>query len=367
MTDAAERACRATPGYSQRPRLRTRRCTGLSQQPANTGPVPTPHPTPGAASPSSPSPASRSEPAAAPEARQAAMLSSQNSVEDASTKSVVANVAALAASVKPFAEILGLVGLVSVPVAAIRILAVSNWDRSVALAILTNSSVGDLAIALVLLSFPTVLYIAAMILAMEIASADPPKRASMSAVLLLVFLIASLAAPGWVELAAGIPLPLAVLVIVYFRNRNKSPVQVRADNRVRVWYFIASSAWVLLISSQFWLPPERLVVGGQARLAYVLKDSDKEIVAYLPVERSVLRLSKDLVTERQYCVPSSRSPIFKSEIRSRPKCPDRDEEKKLGPIPLPSTRSFPSGVTPSSAVPSTSVASSPAPAISRGP
>ncbi|MBB4749255.1 hypothetical protein [Actinoplanes lobatus] len=270
---------------------------------------------------------------------------------------IVASATQTAASVKPFIEIAGVVGILSVPFVAIRMLAVANWNQTTALAIISNSAIGSLAVAFFLLAIPTWLYITNIFLAMDAASPESTNRGRNIFLILLISFIGATMVRSWFELFPIAIFPLVAIWIFGRIDRGRSTEQSRAENRRVALALSLSAIWSMVASTQSWLPAEQLVVDGQKRQAFVLNSSEKEFVAYFPAESAVIRVDKARITERQYCTLRTVAPIFKNKVRSLPPCPLLDNEKKLGPLPSPSS-SAPSGA------PSSPSSPSPAPQLS---
>ena len=58
---------------------------------------------------------------------------------------------------------------------------------------------------------------------------------------------------------------------------------------------------ISVLSRAIWLPPERVVINGNAQTAYVLNATDKEYVIFDPKNHIVSRVPSNKLRDRQYC------------------------------------------------------------------
>jgi hypothetical protein len=230
-------------------------------------------------------------------------------------------VSGLVEALRPYLDLLGVIAAVSLPFAAIRILAAASWDQSIALALITNTAVSDLAAAFIVLALPAWLSVAAIWLAMEAASGEPRSRWSKFLFMLCITGYILLVADSWLGLAVGAGFPLVMFATAYLADRNKPRQQAYEENKRIMLSLILLSLLNSVTSSALWLPPERIVVDAVPSRVHVLKESESEIIAYVATKKVVLRIEKDKVTERQYCAPGSANPIFRNRKDDRPKCP----------------------------------------------
>lgn len=222
---------------------------------------------------------------------------------------------------KPYLELLGLFAVLTIPLSAVRVFAASGFNQNVALAIVANSGTSDLAIGLLILALPMALYLLAMTLATDIGSVGSKNRVWKCSCLFAVVLYISLSSTYWFEpLLYGL-FPVSIAVWFYIADREKDEIQSRNENRRFAKSIAASSVVFTITTSSMWLPPERLVVDGHAKLGYVLKDEDQDYVIFFSDKKVVLRVARRDVTERQYCAPAYQNPLQRETDKSLPSCP----------------------------------------------
>ena len=234
-------------------------------------------------------------------------------------RSLMSAVSGATSGIRPIVDSIGILAAFAIPFTAVRVLSAAGYDISVALALLSYSSVTSLAVSYVMTLVPVLFNFFAMF--WVIYSLEKKRR------------------PKWSDLPLGLPfvyygmlvqqelmgilifllLPLAILLFFWLTDRRTPPDLAMRQNRRWLAVTVITQTIVMITASPLWLPPERLVLDGRPVTAYVLED-DSEIVALFAPMDAVLRIDKSRISERQYC---SRDwhPLRFARNKERPACP----------------------------------------------
>ena len=124
----------------------------------------------------------------------------------------------LVETVRPYSEVVGFIATVSIPFFAVRVIAAAGWNQSVALAIVTNSTLSDFAAAIIVLTMPAALTTAAVWLAMEVATSEVKVQKSLFLLGILGYLL--LISESWAAIALNLGYPIAMLITAMLAVRG---------------------------------------------------------------------------------------------------------------------------------------------------
>lgn len=226
----------------------------------------------------------------------------------------------LAQGLKPFAELVGVAAALAIPLSALRILAVAGWNRETALALVANSSGASLASGLLILSMPLVIALWVTILLIDVFRPGTRHRGAKITLLVIAVALNVVNALSWQEILAYAVVPTAFGAAMFWWARGAGPDAYREMSRT--WLtgtLVVLGLAATVLAGAMWLPPEKLVVGNEAELGYVLKSEDDAYVVFLDKENVVSRISRQEVKERQFCTIAGHNPLRRRT--SLPPCP----------------------------------------------
>jgi hypothetical protein len=119
------------------------------------------------------------------------------------------------------------------------------------------------------------------------------------------------------SLFAGLVIGLVlVILLIYLADAGRIKVEYVA--------FLAALAVLSasIASATPWLPPERVIMGGEPRTLYILRESDDGYVVFDPNAHAVQRVAKGQLTARQYCSLESTEGTLITLMFGKPDLPE---------------------------------------------
>lgn len=222
---------------------------------------------------------------------------------------------------KPYLELLGVAGILAIPLSAIRVLEVAGWNRETAVALLANSNTTLLALTLLVLAVP--LAGAFWITKAVIDALAPEEKGWVGKALVALALVGCNTMIGltWYEILAYAVVPAVFTTVMCVRTRGHGMAVYR--HVTRDWqggFAILLTVAAFALAGSMWLPPERLVIDGKPTLGYVLKSEDDDYIVFLEEGNLVSRMPKSKIQERQYCTIATWNPI-RQNVTGLPRCP----------------------------------------------
>jgi hypothetical protein len=224
---------------------------------------------------------------------------------------------------KHVADVAAVFTIASIPLAALRIYSTSGFDRNTALAITTYTSLSVFAVAIFVTITQSIFAAAAILLLLYVGGVFRPKSIS-----------------WWIRLLAGTALAIIVLFsaetlrgfIVYLVLLSMAPFVPLVYRKMfravlpldmRFFAFLALAMQLIFVatSRSLWLPAERVLIAGEPRTVYVLRERDEQLAVFYDDDHIVAWLDKSSITERQFCSLEQSSPLKARVKKDRPLCP----------------------------------------------
>jgi len=218
----------------------------------------------------------------------------------------------LASATSPVRDLAGLITLLLLPAFTYRALFVAQFDISVATALVQYTA----PLSLVLQFFVTAWAILGMLASYALVyqlgkhwhKIGDRRAISLAAVAVGVplLLLPALSISEW-YLAASMLLMFPAIAHSGYRH-SKPSSERRGIERFAIALVQLTGALVIVIlavaTPRMWIPPELLVTtSGESKKAYVLQQTDTDLIIFDPGVTAVVRMPASTVRSRQFCGP----------------------------------------------------------------